>query len=56
MNIRLLVHGAPSLHPDLLSEVEESVREGCGDGGEAQSILRRTRRRMHQIHLFGGDA
>lgn len=38
MDIRLLIHGLPRLSPNLLAEVQESVREGGGDRSERQPI------------------
>lgn len=38
MNIRLLVHGPPALHPDLLAEVKQSVRERRSDRRERETV------------------
>ena len=38
MDIGLLAHGAPRLHPDLLAEVQERVHEGGGDRREREAV------------------
>ena len=38
VDIRLLTHRAPRLHPDLLAEVEERVRERRGDRRKRQAV------------------
>ncbi len=38
MDIRLLVHGAARLGPDLLAEIEEGVGEGGRDRREGETI------------------
>ena len=41
VNIWLLAHGAPRLHPDLLAEVEEGMHEGGGDRCKRESVGQR---------------
>ena len=38
MNVGLLAHRTPAMGPDLFAEIEERVRQRCGDGGKRQSI------------------
>ena len=41
MNVGLLTHRTPALGPDLFAEIEERVRQRCGDGGKRQPVRHR---------------
>ena len=48
MNIRLLMHRLPRLRPNLLTKVEESMRERRGDASKRQPVRYRKRRRQEE--------
>ena len=48
MYVRLVVHGPPRLHPYLLAEVEEGVRDDGCNGCKGQAVGHSKRRRQEE--------